>query len=83
MVVVEVGEAIASGFPGKGKSVLPFPLGAVGNPLVGFPTKVRCGGGVPPRADLMAVVPEPFPRGERLRPSKQSDMSSRLLKRTV
>jgi hypothetical protein len=31
----------------------------------------------------MMVVPEPFPRGKRLRPVKELAMSSRLSKRTV
>jgi hypothetical protein len=63
MVVVEVGEAIASGFPGKGKSVLPFPLGAMGNPLVGFPTKVRCGGRCPTEGGPHGSGARAIPKG--------------------
>jgi hypothetical protein len=83
MVAVEVGGDSAPCLPGKGRSVRPSPLGAMGNPSTGLPVMVRYRSGGPLRAGPMMMAPKPPLRGERLRPSNWSVMNSTLPKQMV
>jgi hypothetical protein len=83
MVMVEMGGAFTLRLPGKRRSVLPSPLGAVGNPSVGSPIMVCCRSGGPSRAGPMTMAPEPSPMGESLRLLNRSVMNSRFPKQMV
>jgi hypothetical protein len=81
--MVEMGGDSVSCLPGKGRSVLPSPLGAMENPSMGLPIMVHCRSGGPPLAGPMMTAPEPPLRGERLRPPNRSVMNWRLPKQMV
>jgi hypothetical protein len=83
MVVAKAGGAPASCLLGEGRSVLPSPSRAVGNPSAESPIMVCCGDSGSPWAEPMTMVSELSHMGERLRPPKQSAMNSRLPKRMV
>jgi hypothetical protein len=63
MVVVEVGGAFTPCLLGEGMSVLPSPLGAMGNPSAESPAMGYCGGGGPMGAGPVMTTPEPCPGG--------------------
>jgi hypothetical protein len=84
MVVTGVGEAPMLCLLREGRlSTPPSPFEVVWNSSVESLVMARGEDGGPQRVDTMAMVFEPSHQGERLKPSKQSTLNSRLPKQIV
>jgi hypothetical protein len=84
MVVTGVGEAPMLCLLREGRlSTPPSPFEVVWNSSVESLVMARGEDGGPQRVDTMAMVFEPSLQGERLKPSKQSALNSRLPKQIV
>jgi hypothetical protein len=83
MVVARAVEAPIPCLRAEERSILPSPYEVMWNSSTESLVITHSRDGGPPRVEAMTTAHEPSHMGERLRPLKQSEMNSRLLKQMV